>query len=182
MLCAPPFGANPLYESIFIKPWPFWVAGLAIGLFVPLLAWITGKALGISSAYAEMCNVGAPAGPERWKLWFALGLPLGGFAANMLARGALITRELPLGEGSPGWTVPWGDYDGVFSSVFAQIALFVVGGLLIGFGARTAGGCPSGHSIVGISIGAKSSLIATIGFMIAGVVTVRLLVLLSGAG
>jgi hypothetical protein len=32
-----------MYDSIFVKPWPFWVAGLAIGLFVPLLAWSTGK-------------------------------------------------------------------------------------------------------------------------------------------
>jgi uncharacterized membrane protein YedE/YeeE len=46
--------------------------------------------------------------------------------------------------------------------------LLAFGGALIGYGARTAGGCTSGHSIVGIALGAKSSLVATIGFMLGG--------------
>jgi uncharacterized membrane protein YedE/YeeE len=103
-----------------------------------------------------MCSVRAPAGPERWKLWFALGLPLGGLAANVLAGGAPITRALPFGA-----TVPIGNYGGVSSSIVFQIALLAFGGVLIGFGARTAGGCTSGHSIVGISIGSIASVVAT---------------------
>jgi uncharacterized membrane protein YedE/YeeE len=121
--------------------------------------------------------VRAPAGPERWKLWFTIGLPLGGLLANLLARGTLVTRELPFGA-----TVPIGIYGGVSSSVVFQLALLAFGGVLIGFGARTAGGCTSGHSIVGISIGSMSSVLATFAFLLAGFVTLRLLILFSGAG
>jgi hypothetical protein len=140
-------------------PWPFWVAGLAIGLFVPVFAWVSGKALGISSSYAEMCNVAKPAGPERWKLWFALGLPLGGLASFALDGGPTLAAS------SAAMASTFG------ASPVAQYALLALGGACIGFGARTAGGCTSGHSIVGLALGAKSSLIATIGFMLGGFAT-----------
>ena len=34
--------------------WPFWGAGIAIGLLVVLLAWVTGKALGVSAGYGTL--------------------------------------------------------------------------------------------------------------------------------
>lgn len=141
--------------------WPWWLSGAAIGLFVPLFAWVTGKALGISSGFGEMCSLRA--GPERWKLWFVLGLPLGGALAALLSGGieaqATVERIAgALGLGSAG-----------------QMALIAFGGVLVGWGARRAGGCTSGHSIVGLAQGARSSLIATGLFMVAGLVTANLL-------
>lgn len=144
-----------MFDALFVNPWPFLVAGLAIGLFVPLFAGATGKALGVSGGYAEACDIGKPAGPERWKLWFILGLPLGGLAAALFGGGPQAATDVAmlahLGVGSG-----------------AQLALFAAGGTLIGFGARTAGGCPSGHAILGMALCAKASFVATIGFMIGG--------------
>jgi hypothetical protein len=139
-----------------METWPFWLAGLGIGAFVPLFALATGKALGISSGYSEMCALTRPATSERWKLWFALGLPLGGLASALLG-------------GGPTWVASSGDLTSALGlDGPAQLALLALGGGFIGYGARTAGGCTSGHSIVGIAQGAKSSLIATIGFMVGG--------------
>jgi hypothetical protein len=156
-------------ETVVAGPWPFWLSGLCIGLFVPLLALSTGKALGISSAYAEVCTLAKPAGAERWKLWFALGLPLGGLAATLAAGGVSASGQVAT---LAGLGVPAG----------AQLALFAVGGGLLGYGARMAGGCHSGHAIMGCSIGARSSFVATAGFMVGGfVATWALFALLGGA-
>nr|MBP6732816.1 YeeE/YedE family protein [Chitinophagales bacterium] len=60
-----------------------------------------------------------------------------------------------------------------FSSLLTAkgFILIVVGGFLVGFGTRYAGGCTSGHSITGISNFQLSSLIATICFMLGGFIT-----------
>ena len=55
------------------------------------------------------------------------------------------------------------------------IAILLIGGLLVGFGARYAGGCTSGHAISGLSNLQLPSLIAVIGFFIGGLVMVHLI-------
>ncbi|HSJ12278.1 MAG TPA: YeeE/YedE thiosulfate transporter family protein, partial [Gillisia sp.] len=55
------------------------------------------------------------------------------------------------------------------------LAILLIGGILIGFGARYAGGCTSGHAISGLSNLQLPSLIAVIGFFIGGLVMVHLL-------
>jgi hypothetical protein len=159
-----------MYDAIFVTAWPWWVAGPAIGLVVSLFAWVTGKGLGVSTGYGSVCAMTSPlpffaARPfqERWRLWFIVGLPLGGVTAALLA-----------GTLSP--TLAYGQLDALTHGSFAAKAgLLAGGGVLIGAGARWAGGCPSGHSIVGIAQGAVSSLVATIGFMVGGVVVSNLL-------
>lgn len=151
-----------------METWPFWLAGLGIGAFVPLFALTTGKALGISSGYSEMCALAKPAGAERWKLWFALGLPLGGLVSALLGGGPSASTSSPEMASALG-------LNGA-----AQLALLALGGAFIGFGARMAGGCTSGHSIVGVAQGAKSSLIATAGFMAGGFAATWIAVLLAG--
>ncbi len=66
---------------------PLWTASMALGTFVPLFAWGSGKRLGISSGSAEACALREPTGSERWKLWFALGLPLDGLVAAIVRGG-----------------------------------------------------------------------------------------------
>ena len=152
-----------MYDAIFVTPWPWWVSGSALGLVVFLTAWLGGKALGVSTAYGSVCALtsrvpffAAREYRESWRLWFVLGLPLGGLLAFVLGR-----------RFAPGWA--YGSFDTlVAASVPAKAALLFVGGAFVGAGARWAGGCPSGHSIVGIAQGAWSSVIATLGFMIAG--------------
>lgn len=144
-----------LFETVFVQPWPAWIAGGAIGAFVIAFGALANRALGVSSGFAEACNLARAAGPERWKLWFVLGLPLGGLASAW-ASGTLgvDTSMMPLAQAGLTTT--------------EQALVLALGGVLIGFGARTAGGCTSGHSIVGIAQGARSSLVATIGFMAGG--------------
>ena len=151
-----------------MNTWPFWLAGLGIGAFVPLFAWFTGKALGISSSYVELCSLSKPAGPDRWKLWFAVGLPLGGLASSSLTgTGTVATSSASMASAFG-------------AGPLAQYALLALGGAAIGYGSRMAGGCTSGHSIVGLALGAKSSLIATLGFMAGGFAITWALVLATG--
>jgi uncharacterized membrane protein YedE/YeeE len=155
-------------EALTGAAWPFWLSGLAIGAFVPLFAWVTGKLLGISSSYLELCHAARTDRPERWKLWFALGLPLGGLAATALDGDWRAVATL---DALGSWLA---------LAPAAQLALLALGGALIGYGARTAGGCTSGHSIVGVALGAKSSLVATLGFMLGGFAATWALVALAG--
>jgi uncharacterized membrane protein YedE/YeeE len=53
----------------------------------------------------------------------------------------------------------------------AGVALLVLGGALVGFGTRMAGGCTSGHGMCGVSRLQKGSLLATVAFFGTGVVT-----------
>jgi uncharacterized membrane protein YedE/YeeE len=159
-----------MYEAIFVTPWPWWIAGPAIGLVVTLLAWIGGKALGVSSAYGAACALGSRAAFFRarefhqpWRLAFVVGLPVGGLVAGALA-----------GAWAP--TTAFGQLDALTGhSLTARAGLLFGGGLLVGAGARWAGGCTSGHSIVGIAQGAITSLVATAGFMIGGLIVFNLL-------
>jgi hypothetical protein len=53
--------------------------------------------------------------------------------------------------------------------------ILLIGGFLVGFGARYAGGCTSGHAISGLSNLQLPSLIAVIGFFIGGLFMVHFL-------
>jgi uncharacterized membrane protein YedE/YeeE len=53
--------------------------------------------------------------------------------------------------------------------------MIVVGGFLVGFGTRYAGGCTSGHAIMGLSNLQWPSLVATISFMVGGFIMANLI-------
>ena len=57
-------------------------------------------------------------------------------------------------------------------SISSSLILLIIGGTLVGFGTRISGGCTSGHGISGISRFSLRSIIATITFMIVGILTV----------
>jgi uncharacterized protein len=164
-----------MYHSIFVGPWPWWVAGPVLGFVVILTAWLGGKGLGVSTAYGSVCAATSRLSffrhrqfHESWRVWFVAGLPLGGLAAAALG-----------GRFAP--SLAYGSLDALTGGSLAMKAgLLFVGGGLIGSGARWAGGCPSGHSIVGIAQGSIASVVATVGFMIAGVGVFNLLVAVLG--
>ena len=60
-------------------------------------------------------------------------------------------------------------------NVWIQCAILLGGGFLIGFGARMAGGCPSGHALGGLSVLSPSSLVAIAGYFISGIAITILL-------
>lgn len=179
-------------ELIF-EPWPWYVAGPLIALIMFLLIFM-GKKFGMSSNLETMCSI-CGAGKKSdyfnvdwragsWNLVVILGAAFGGFiGAHLLSSDASVDiaagtiRNLEeLGFASAG-----GAYlpEKLFSlealTDVKSVVILLVGGLLIGFGARYAAGCTSGHAISGLSNLQLPSLIAVIGFFIGGLVMVHVL-------
>ena len=167
------------------QPWPWYVAGPMIGLTVPALLILGNKAFGISSSLRHLCAACVPAGipffiydwkKEIWNLLFVLGTAIGGFIAmSFLANPDTIViseatqadlKALGLTNFSDLMPLEIFNWDTVFTG--KGILFFVIGGFLVGFGTRYAGGCTSGHAIMGISSLQWPSLVATIFFMLGG--------------
>jgi uncharacterized protein len=161
---------DPQIPAGFIV-WPGWLGGVAVGLFLVLLLVVTGKVLGVSSAYGEACGWTGSAyfrDPkrgygERWRLFFVLGLPIGG-AVAVFSSGAPWVPSFEMGT----------LYEKVLpQSLAMRSAVLAAGGILIGFGARLAGGCQSGHAIAGIALLNPSSMLAGALFFVGGIVAVQ---------
>jgi len=174
------------------QPWPWYVAGVIIGLTVPLLLILGNKHFGISANLRHLCAACFPGNvpffkydwkKEIWNLFFAAGILIGGFiAAHYLSNPGAI-------EVSPKLLAELKTYNITDTSSLLPAELFswqgllslrgfivlVVGGFLIGFGTRYAGGCTSGHAIMGLSTLQLPSLIATICFMIGGFIMANLI-------
>jgi len=161
------------------QPWPWYVAGVLIGLIVPALLILGNKTFGISSNLRHVCAACFPANipffkydwkKEIWNFFFGALL-----ATQFLSSGAPI-------EVSPALQSELAKYGlNTYSSqlppeLFSFESLFtlrgfiimVLGGFLVGFGTRYAGGCTSGHAIMGLSNLQWPSLVATICFMAGG--------------
>lgn len=167
------------------QPWPWYIAGPLIGLTVPALLIFGNKAFGLSSSLRHVCASCFPANisffkydwkKESWNLFFVAGIVLGAFIAvyffgnpNPIAINPQTTAELQaLGINDFSGLMPsdifsWSNLWSVQGLIF-----MVLGGFLIGFGTRYAGGCTSGHAIMGIANLQWPSLVATISFMAAG--------------
>ena len=169
-------------------PWPWYVAGPLIGLTVPALLLVGNKALGISSSLRHVCAACLPAGipfltynwrAEIWNLVFVLGIALGGFIGyrlmghpEVVSISAATVRDLKA-------QLHLTDFTGLLPrELFALDNLanwkgwvfLGLGGFLVGFGTRYAGGCTSGHAISGLSNLQWVSLVAVIGFFAGGLV------------
>lgn len=170
------------------EPWPWYIAGPLIGLTVPVLLLLGNKAFGISSVLRHTCAACIPANikffrydwkKESWNLFFALGIIIGGFIATFLlsAPGPVninphtITLLQQYGVKDFSGILPQDVFN--FSQLFTLrgFVFMVVGGFLVGFGTRYAGGCTSGHAIMGISSLQWPSLAATGSFMVGGFIT-----------
>lgn len=168
------------------QPWPWYVAGPLIGLTVPTLLILGNKAFGISSSLRHICAACLPANipfftydwrKEVWNLWFVGGIVVGGFIGGTLLKNPLPTSIAPdtvralqtLGVRDftsgllPTDIFNWGNVLTAKGLLF-----FVFGGFQVGFGTRYAGGCTSGHAIMGLSNLQWPSLVATISFMVGG--------------
>jgi len=175
---------NQLIEWIS-QPWPWYVPGPMIGLTVPALLILGNKTFGISSSLRHICAACVPAGipfftynwkKEIWNLLFVLGTAIGGFiAVNFLANPDTIVisqatqadlTALGITDFTDLMPLEIFNWETVFTG--KGMLFFVIGGLLVGFGTRYAGGCTSGHAIMGISSLQWPSLVATIFFMLGG--------------
>ena len=179
-------------EFIF-EPWPWYVAGPLIALIMFFLIFM-GKKFGMSSnleTICTLCGAGKKARyfdfdwkSQRWNLVVAVGAVIGGFiGAHLLSNGSAvainpetISNLRDLGFQSAGDSyLP----DELFSlnalTDIKSLAILLIGGILIGFGARYAAGCTSGHAISGLSNLQLPSLIAVIGFFIGGLLMVHVI-------
>ncbi|WP_409965901.1 hypothetical protein PIECOFPK_02254 [Mycovorax composti] len=177
----------------FLKqPWPWYIAGPLIGLTVPALLIIGNKSFGISSSLRHICASCMPANipffkydwkKEVWNLFFVFGIFLGGaIAINLLSNPNPIEVNPKLATELAGYGIT--NFNNLvpediinWQSLFTLkgFLLMVVGGFLVGFGTRYAGGCTSGHAIMGLSNLQLPSLIATISFMIGGFIMANLI-------
>ncbi|CAM3192366.1 YeeE/YedE family protein [Rhodothermus bifroesti] len=176
------------------QPWPWYVAGPLIGLIVPLLLLLGGKSFGVSANLRHLCAAILPSRQDffrydwksqgLWNLTFALGIVLGGLIASTLL--ASPDPYVHIAEATRTELAALGisDFRGLVPSEFmswqglltpAGLVMIVLGGFLIGFGARYAGGCTSGHAIMGLADLQLPSLVATIGFFIGGLIATHLI-------
>ena len=174
------------------QPWPWYIAGPLIGLAVPLLLILGNKSFGVSSSLRHICAACIPANisffkydwkKEIWNLFFVAGILSGAFiAASLLSDPAPIAINPGLANELAGYgitsregLVPADLFNWHMLLSAKGIILMVFGGFLVGFGTRYAGGCTSGHSIMGLSTLQWPSLIATLGFMAGGFTGANLL-------
>lgn len=173
------------------QTWPWYFSGFMIGLIMLILIYF-GKSFGMSSNLRTLCSM-AGAGTkvaffnfdwksQRWNLAVVAGAMLGGFvavhylsdASNVSINPETIVKLQAMHIDAPnGKLLP----DALFSNAIFEspktILILIIGGILIGFGSRYAGGCTSGHAISGLSNLQIPSLKAVIGFFIGGLIMVH---------
>ncbi|WP_430467664.1 YeeE/YedE family protein [Winogradskyella ouciana] len=174
-----------------LQPWPWYVSGPLIALVMFLLLYF-GRTFGMSSNLRTLCAIGGAGKKveffkfdwksQRWNLVVVLGAILGGFIAHFLLSN---TTNIDLSQNTiqdlealgfenagksllPPELFSW---DAVFT--IKGFLILIIGGFLVGFGTRYAGGCTSGHAITGLSSLQLPSLIAVVGFFIGGLIMIH---------
>lgn len=177
----------------FLKqPWPWYVAGPIIGLMVPALLLLGNKTLGISSSLRHVCAACVPAKipffhydwkKEAWNLFFVAGIIVGAAVVALFFTNpapidlnpALVAELKGYGLEQPRSLLPTELFSWPQLLTAKGLFMMVVGGFLVGFGTRYAGGCTSGHAIMGLSNLQVPSLIATLSFMAGGFIMANLI-------
>ena len=148
------------------------IAGAAIAAITLVLLFVSNRRLGISTGFEDVCSLVLDAQYFRRpavltgrgaRLPFLAGLVAGGVVSAVLGGGWSPTWALGMFDERIGWG-PAG-----------KVAWMFAGGLLIGVGTRMAGGCTSGHGIFGLSNLELPSLVSTVSFMAAGLITTNLI-------
>ena len=153
-----------------LRPLHWALAGVAIAGVTLALLFLGSRRLGISTGFEDICSLVLPAPYFRrsavlsgrgWRLPLLAGLVIGGFLSAFFG-----------GGWEPTWAL------GVFDRAIGlgpagKMAWMFAGGLFIGFGTRLAGGCTSGHGIFGLANLELPSLLSTVSFMAAGIVTTQ---------
>jgi uncharacterized protein len=176
----------------FLKePWPWYVSGPLIGLMVPILLLLANKSFGISSSLRHICAACVPVKSDyfrydwkskTWNLMLVAGIVIGGVIGGfllddtrILVSEATVKDLQAIGVQDVRGYLPDSIFNWENLLTVQGLMFMVVGGFLVGFGARYAGGCTSGHAIMGMSNLQLPSLIAVVGFFIGGLAMTHLL-------
>jgi len=119
------------------------IGGLLIGTAASLLLWLNGRIAGISSIIVNLLF----SKTRTWPILFAIGIMVGAFIYYAIGGPAPTPRS-----NFPAW-------------------LLILAGVLIGVGTSMSHGCTSGHGVCGLGRLSLRSLVATVTFLIAGIVT-----------
>ncbi len=167
---------------LFVELWPWWLGGIGVGLLVPLMYYFLNTALGVSTGYGNLLKIILPKTKLKWlnsekfrdkfnwRFIFICGMIAGGFLSARTSGMSLTTSQMGIFTEKTSW------------SLATYIIWFFASGILLGLGARLAGGCTSGHSIHGLATFQKSSLVATVFFLLFGVIATFLIKLLVWGG
>jgi len=127
-------------------PFSAFIGGALIGLAAALLWWTLGRIAGVSTILGNaLTERGSDSG---WRFAFLAGLLAAGLGAVLFFPGA-VHLHLAAGGGE-----------------------LVVAGLLVGVGTQMGSGCTSGHGVCGIGRLSARSIVATLSFMVSGMLTV----------
>jgi len=144
--------------------WSSSLLGLAGGVLIGLSAtWLMatlGRIAGISGIVGTLITA-RPKGDSAWRLTFVLGLISGPLVVMLLGGG--------LGNVAGGAVDVTGR---VIGEPAGGVALMLLAGLLVGLGTGLGSGCTSGHGVCGLSRLSVRSMVATITFLVAAIVTV----------
>jgi hypothetical protein len=170
------------------EPWPWYTSGAVIALVMIILLFF-GKSFGFSANFRTICALSG-AGKQceffdfnwraqRWNLLFLVGSIIGGVIASTLLNnneGVAISEATKadlaeLGIAPPDGMQPTEIFSWESLTQPSGLILLILGGFLVGFGSRYAGGCTSGHAISGLSMLQLPSLVAVVGFFIGGLFT-----------
>lgn len=180
-------GGQIMYDYLY-QPWPWYIAGPILGLIVPVLLIAGGKVFGISSSLRHACSACGLSGLEYfrydwkksglWNLVFVAGIMIGGFLGGYLfvnpepinISESTISDLTALGITNFNGFVPPEIFNWAALGSGTGIVVLVLGGFLVGFGARYAGGCTSGHGISGLANMQFASLMAVTGFFTGGII------------
>ena len=175
------------------EPWPWYVAGPMIA-FIMFLLLMVGKSFGMSANLRTICAVCGAGNKvnffkfdwksQKWNLVVVIGSVIGGYIGSHYLTTDMAVAINPdtiadlnvLGFESAGKSyLPDELFETISLFNVKSILILFIGGLLVGFGARYAGGCTSGHAISGLSDLQLPSLIAVIGFFIGGLTMIHFL-------
>ncbi len=139
--------------QFFATQCPWWLAGLILGAIVTGLQWTANLPLGATGAFVATADfAAAPAKGPSWRVFLFIGVIGGALLHTLITSGFHTT-----------WSN--GGMDARFASLPLRAGVLLGAGLLMGYGARTAGGCTSGHGICGMARGSTGSLVSTMVFM-----------------
>jgi uncharacterized membrane protein YedE/YeeE len=147
------------------------IGGVLIGLSATWLMATLGRIAGISGIIGNLVTA-RPRGDSAWRVTFVLGLVsgpvllmlVGGDLGNVVGQGVSGRAGSVIGEPAGG------------------VALMLVAGLLVGVGTGLGSGCTSGHGVCGLSRLSARSMVATLTFLVAAIITVYLVRHIIGGG